>query len=277
MKTLKQLFFVLLGIAIIGFATTSCNQTGEEDENADSTAVDSSACPEKEVKKECKANTLTDEEKAEGWVLLFDGETSNGWHRYNEDAFPEQGWKIEDGKLTVIGSGQGEAGGKGGDIVTDKEYENFHLQLEWMVTDSANSGIFFLVLEKDDARIFHSAPEMQVLDDNGHPDANKTDQLDRLSHRAGSLYDLIPAPEGAFKGANVWNKAEIIKNGDKVTFKLNDVVTAEFTLWNDEWKEMVKNSKFNQWDLFGTGKKGNIGLQDHGDTVHFRNIKIKEL
>ncbi len=277
MKTLKQFFFVFLSVTIIAFVTTSCNQTGEGDENTDSTAVDSSSCPDKEVKKECKANTLTDEEKAGGWVLLFDGETSNGWHGYNKDAFPEQGWKIEDGKLTVIGSGEGEAGGKGGDIITDKEYENFHLQLEWMVTDSANSGIFFSVLEKDDARIFHSAPEMQVLDDNGHPDANKTDQKGRLSHRAGSLYDLIPAPDGPFKGANEWNKAEIIKNGDKVTFKLNDVVTAEFTMWNDEWKEMVKNSKFNQWDLFGTGKKGNIGLQDHGDTVHFRNIKIKEL
>lgn len=268
-KLVKIISFVAVGL--ISLAVVSCNNSNK-DKKDDTNCEDST----KKEKKAC-VNTLCEKEKSEGWALLFDGKTSNGWHGYNKEAFPEQGWEVKDGMLTVLGSGKGEAGGKGGDIVTDKEYENFELMLEWMVTDSANSGIFLLVQEKEDARIFHSAPEMQVLDDNGHPDANKKDPNGTLSHRAGSLYDLIPAPTNAFKGANVWNKVHIIKNGDKVTFKLNDVVTAEFTLWDDKWNEMIKNSKFSKWELFGTAKKGRIGLQDHGDTVHFRNIKIKEL
>ncbi len=277
---MKRVMFRFLTFATI-IATISlvfsCKGTGEGGNDEDTTKNEEDTVVMEQDEQTPQPNTLTDAEKAEGWELLFDGETSNGWHGYGKDGFPEAGWKVEDGMLTVIGSGKGEAGGKGGDIITDEVYENFEFKVDWMVTDSANSGIFILVQEKPDARIFYSAPEMQVLDNDGHRDSQIEDQMGRRSHVAGSLYDLIPAPLDAFKGANEWNEAYIKKDGDHVIFKLNGVETANFTLWNDEWKEMVENSKFNQWDLFGTAKKGNLGLQDHGDTVHFRNIKIKVL
>ena len=138
-------------------------------------------------------NTLTAEEKEQGFVLLFDGKTFDGWRGYHKEAFPEQGWIIEDGALKCVGSGEGEAGGGGGDIIYEKRFKDFHLKLEWKISPAGNSGIFYLAEELDGEPIWKSSPEMQVLCNEGHLDA----QLGKDGNRqAGALYDLIPAVPG---------------------------------------------------------------------------------
>lgn len=270
MKRVTLGIFIVLSIVFTA-SIVSCGGGKADDKD---TTKDSGGCE--------KDTVAADSVAVEGeWIVLFGGAPGDTtkWKGYQKPGFPQIAWQVTpEGELHMKGSGNDEAGGKGGDIITEEAFENFELELEWKISEGGNSGIFFMVIDDPEARIFHSAPEMQVLDDNGHPDANKEDQLGRKSHRAGSLYDLIPAPDGAFTGAGEWQKAYIKKNGDHVIFKLNGVTTAEFTLWDDTWNEMVKNSKFSQWDLFGTNKgAGHIGLQDHGDDVWFRNIRIKKL
>jgi hypothetical protein len=219
-------------------------------------------------------NTLTQSEIDDGWVLLFDGETSDGWRSYNGDAFPEKGWVIEDGTIHVIGSGKGEAGG-GGDIVYDKPFRNFELELEWKVSEGGNSGIFYLAKEIPGTPIWKSAPEMQILDNEKHPDARLGKDGNR---QAGALYDLIPAVPQNANPAGEWNKVGILVYNGTVVHFMNGEKVLEYHLWTDDWYEMVANSKFKDWEEFiNTAEEGYIGLQDHGDDVWFRNIKIKEL
>jgi len=219
-------------------------------------------------------NELTKAEIDEGWVLLFDGETSNGWRGYSNDKFPEKGWMIEEGTLHVLASGKGEAGG-GGDIITEKMYSNFELSLEWKVSEGGNSGIFYLALEKPDQSIWKSAPEMQILDNAKHPDAKLGVDGNRA---AGSLYDLIPGKFEAVKPAGEWNQVKVMVYKGTVVHWVNGENVLEYHLWTDDWKNMVLNSKFKDYeDFLNTAQEGYIGLQDHGDDVWFRNIKIKEL
>lgn len=213
-------------------------------------------------------NTLSQTEIDEGWILLFDGETTDGWRGYNRDSFPENGWVIEDHTLKV------EARTGGGDIIYDQKFHNFHLKLDWKVSEAGNSGIFYLAQEIENTPIWHSAPEMQILDNHGHPDANQGVDGNR---QAGSLYDLIPADPQNFRGAGEWNSIEIIINNGNVTHIQNGVSVLEFELGTEEWDEMVANSKFEPLDIFGIDQPGYIGLQDHGDDVWFRNIKILDL
>jgi hypothetical protein len=228
----------------------------------------------------CKApsgpNTLTKAEQKEGWILLFDGKTSNGWRGYNKTTFPA-GWQVVDGTLYCKASGRGEAGAaNGGDIIYDKKFKDFDLKLEWKISEGGNSGIFYLGQEVDTLEIYGTAPEMQVLDNERHPDAKLGKDGNR---QAGSLYDLIPAKPQNAKPAGEWNEVEIIVYQGTVVHKMNGETVLEYHLWTPEWNELVAGSKFPainpNWANVAT--EGYIGLQDHGNDVWYRNIKLKVL
>jgi hypothetical protein len=217
--------------------------------------------------------TKTSKAADEGFVSIFDGKTTNGWRGYNKPAFPEKGWEVVDGTLHCIGSGAGEAGGSGGDIIYDKKLSNFELQLEWKISPGGNSGIFILGQEVPNTPIYESAPEMQILDNERHPDAKLGKDGNRM---AGSLYDLIPAKPQNAKPAGEWNKISIICYQGTVVFNQNGANVVEFHLWTDNWKQMCADSKFKDWPMFiNTAREGYIGLQDHGNDVWFRNIRLK--
>jgi hypothetical protein len=219
-------------------------------------------------------NTLTNKEIADKWQLLFDGKTTNGWRGYNLKAFPEKGWEVKDGMLQVIGSSKGEAGG-GGDILYDKKFKNFELELEWKVSEGGNSGIFYLAQEIPGEPVWKSAPEMQILDNERHPDAKLGVNGNRI---AGALYDLIPGKPEAVKPAGEWNKVKIMVYKGTVVHWVNGQQVLEYHLWTEDWKKMVASSKFKDYKWFvDPAQEGYIVLQDHGDDVWFRNIKIKEL
>lgn len=206
-----------------------------------------------------------------GWISLFDGQTLNGWHTYGKKT-TGAAWKVEDGTLFFNGSKKPSTEKGSGDLVTDQEFENFHFKTDWKVSRNGNSGIIFWVQE-DTAykQTYHTGPEMQVLDNDGHPDGKI------LKHRAGNLYDLVAGTEGVVKAVGEWNTAEIISNKGKLDFVLNGV-TVLTTMYGDaNWKQMVANSKFKQWPAFGTVFKGHFAIQDHGNDVWFRNIMVKKL
>ena len=201
-----------------------------------------------------------------GWSELFDGETFSGWHGYNKDQVGAA-WQIEDGAMYLDKSK-----GEGGDIISDGEYENFELYLEWKIADCGNSGIFWNVVESPDLGApYLSAPEMQVLDNNCHPDA----KID--THRAGDLYDMIETSVVNVKPAGEWNSVKIRSENGNMTFWQNGEEVVKFIMHTPEWDAMVAKSKFKDWDAFGKARSGKIGLQDHGDMVWFRKIKIKVL
>lgn len=219
---------------------------------------------------------VADENKdSEDWIVLFDGTSTDGWRGYKKDHFPEA-WKIEDGTIRCIGSGRGEAGNKdGGDIIYDQKFKNFTLSLEWKISEGGNSGIFYLGQEDLDY-IWKTAPEMQILDNDKHPDAKLGVDGNRKS---GSLYDLIAADPQNAKPVGEWNQVEITVYNGTVVHKQNGVNVVEYHLWTPEWNELVAKSKFPSLneDWADVANEGYIGLQDHGDDVWFKNIKIKEL
>jgi hypothetical protein len=252
----------LLLLFVAAFFTLNCN----------------AAPKKKEVKKEKAAmNALTSEEKAQGWLLLFDGKTTEGWRGYNKTIFPAA-WSIEDGTLKLKNSGNGEAGAvDGGDLVFGKEkFSNFDLKIEWKISEGGNSGIFYLAQEVPGKEIWRTAPEFQVLDNDRHPDALLGKDGNR---KAGSLYDLIPAKPQNTKPAGEWNSVEIISYQGTIVHKQNGETILEYHLWTPEWNELVKNSKFPTYnpDWANVAKEGVIGLQDHGNEVQYRNIKIRKL
>ncbi|MFI5133619.1 MAG: DUF1080 domain-containing protein [Chitinophagales bacterium] len=211
---------------------------------------------------------LTKEEKNEGWQLLFDGATTKGWHKYG-GAPIGAAWKVTDSALHLDPSVKG-----GGDISSDEEFENFDLKLEWKISKNGNSGIMFYVHE--DSAKYHwpweTGPEMQVLDNIGAEDNKKED------HLAGTLYDLLGKAENSKpKIVGEWNQAEIKCINGKLDLYLNGINIVSTVLWDDYWKAMVTSSKFRTMPGFGTYKKGHISLQDHGNEVWFRNIKIRRL
>lgn len=217
-------------------------------------------------------NMLTEKEKKEGWQLLFDGKTLNGWKRYGHDKMGT-GWKVTDGAIHLDPATRAKEVTDGcNDIVTEKEFGNFDLKLEWKISKNGNSGIMFYVHE-DTVRKWpwETGPEMQVLDNDGHPDGKIH------KHRAGDLYDLVACSKETVKPVGEWNEVEIKSLNGKLDFFLNGVNVISTTLWNDDWKKMIADSKFKTMPGFGTFRKGKIALQDHGgDEVWFRNIKIKK-
>lgn len=206
-------------------------------------------------------NTLTAAEREAGWELLFDGETTEGWRGYGMQRMPD-GWSVIDGALTRVSGG--------GDVITVGEYEDFELYLEWRVEPGGNSGVFYRAAEGFEV-IYTGAPEMQVLDDEGHPDGRS------LLTSAGSNYGLHPARRGVVKPGGEWNSARVIVDDNRVEHWLNGVKMVEYELGSTDWKERVANSKFNAWPEYGQASIGHIGLQDHGDLASFRNIKIRRL
>ena len=224
-------------------------------------------------------NQLTDSEKRAGWKLLWDGKTSNGWRGAKSTTFPEKGWAMEDGVLKVLKSGGFESR-NGGDIITEKLYSNFELSVDFKITKGANSGIKYFVDPKLLA-VKGSAIglEFQILDDKKHPDAKQGKNGNRT---VGSLYDLIraqsftPRKSKNFKGGDQWNNARIVVNGGKVEHWLNHTKVVEYDRFSQLFLALIEKSKYENWENFGRLPEGHILLQDHGDEVSFKNIKIRE-
>jgi len=262
---MKNLMIIMTIVAV----AIACNNPAQQTQDQEQV---------KEQAREIKAtpvadNTLTPAEAEEGWELLFDGESAEKWRGYNKTGFPS-GWEVVGGMIHCIGSGRGEAG-QGGDIITREKFENFELSLDWMVATGGNSGIFYLAREVEGEPIWKSAPEMQILDNVNHPDAKLGIQGNR---QAGALYDLIPAVPQNAKPGGEWNSVKIMVYKGTVVHWMNGEQVLEYHLWTDDWKNMCANSKFKDYELFiNTAEEGHIGLQDHGDDVWFKNIKVRKL
>ncbi|HZJ00322.1 MAG TPA: DUF1080 domain-containing protein [Gemmatimonadaceae bacterium] len=238
---MSRTLITALGIVVSVIACTKPNQT-----------VNTSVTP----------NVLSPSEAGQGWRLLFDGKTTAGWRNFREPAI-SNGWKVIDGSLVRADSGAG-------DIITVDKFRNFDLTLDWKVAPKGNSGIFYRATEEADT-IWKAAPEMQVLDDAGHENG----KLQITS--AGANYDLYEAPRGVVHPAGEWNHARILVNGNHVEHWLNGVKLFEYELGSADWKARVAKAKFHEYPIFGTAPEGHIGLQDHGDHVEYRNIKIRAL
>jgi hypothetical protein len=229
-----------------------------------------------------KNNTLTAKERKEGWMLLFDGKSMNGWRQCNGTDMPDV-WVIENGAVRVLTRAEKQAKLEPGarvraiDILYGaKKFKNFELSIDWNVGKGGNSGIFYYVTEVPGQPIYIAAPEVQVLD-NWNAGDNKL-----TNHLAGSLYDMLPALPSNAKPSGEWNTIVIRVKDGHVTHTQNGVKVCEYTLWTPEWYQLVRNSKFKDWEHFqegkGPAKEGYIGLQDHNDFgCSFRNIKIREL
>jgi len=207
------------------------------------------------------ASTLTAEERAAGWRPLFDGSTLTGWHVYHGTGAPT-GWRAANGMISRVGGS--------GDLVTDEQFGNFDLALDWKIQPGGNSGIIYRISDEGEAT-YMTGPEFQVLDDARHADGK-----DPLTS-AGAAYGLYPAPRGIVKPAGEWNAARIVVNGNHVEHWLNGTRTAQYDLGSSEWSKKVAASKFAAWPGYGKSSRGRIGLQDHGDSVSYRNIRIKVL
>jgi cytochrome c len=222
--------------------------------------------------KEPVANTLTEKEQQSGWKLLFDGRTTAGWRKYRGEK-AGKAWKVKDGALYLDTSNKKDwQTGDGGDIITAEEFENYELSLEWKIQKCGNSGIIFNVVESDkNEYVWNTGPEMQVLDNICHPDG----RIEK--HRVGNLYDLIDSKYVAANPPGEWNRARIIANHGKYELWLNGYQIVEVDMTSQAWRDLIRGSKFKDMPDFGKSTKGHIALQDHGDAVWFRNIKIKEL
>ena len=253
---MKKNSMILFALAII---IASCNNPQQaSSSSADSTAV--------------VASDSTKAESNDGWITLFDGTSTKGWHSYGHTTAGDI-WQVQDGALYADTTKKVKGSHVNNDLLTDDEYENYHLKLEWKISPKGNSGIVFNV--KEDTTLYkntyNTGPEMQVLDNNGHPDAKI------IKHRAGDLYDLITSSKETVKPVGEWNLAEIMVKDGKLDLFLNGTNVVSTTLWDDNWKKLVAGSKFKDMPGFGTFKKGRIALQEHNNAVWYRNIQIKKL
>jgi len=206
-------------------------------------------------------NTLSAAEESAGWRLLFDGATSAGWHLYGGGRVV--GWEIADGALVALAQDDGH------DIVTDDEFENFELVVDWKLSARANSGIFYHVVEQGYKVIYASGPEYQIIDDDGWPS-----RLEEWQH-TGANYAMHPPLARAAKPVGEWNHTRILVNRGHVEHWLNGAKTADYVMWTPEWEKLVAAGKWKDYPGYGRARKGRIGLQDHGNKVWFRNIKVR--
>lgn len=209
-------------------------------------------------------NTLTAQEKAAGWKLLFDGKTTQGWRSYRKETFPEKGWVVEDGCLKKV------AKVRGGDIITEAKFDDFELRWEWRVALGGNNGLKYLVSEERPGAPGH---EYQMVDDQRHPDAAKG-----AKRVTASFYAVVPVPEDRpSKPAGEWNESRVTLKGNHVEHWLNGTKVLEYELGSDALKAAIAESKFKDAAGFGTKLRGHIMLTDHGDECWFRNIRIRDL
>jgi hypothetical protein len=215
-------------------------------------------------------NTLSSKEQNDGWQLLFDGKSTSGWHSYGRRA-PGPSWKVTSGTIYYDTTAEKKIHGQ--DLVTDKEYENFDLKYEWKIAPKGNSGLLFDVTEDTVKykQTYVTGPEMQVLDNNGHPDGKIP------KHHAGDLYDLIAVSQETVRPVGEFNEARITLDHGKLDFYLNGAHVVSTTMWDENWNRLVAGSKFKNMPGFAKAKKGKIALQSHGSLVWYKNLKIKEL
>ena len=244
MKQTTRVIVSVIAVASISVLAVACTATNS---NLDRSVI---------------LNVLSPSESAEGWRLLFDGKTTTGWRNFRKSTISNS-WRVIDGSLVRADS-------SAGDIITVDKFRNFDLAVDWKIAEGGNSGIFYRVTEQAEV-IWNAAPEMQVLDDARHNDGRN--QLTS----AGANYGLYPAPRGVVHPAGEWNHARILSRGNHIEHWLNGVKLFEYELGSADWKARVAKAKFNEYPIFGTAAEGHIGLQDHGDRVEFRNIRIRVL
>ncbi len=262
---MKKQFYTLL---ITAFVLASCQNNAPSSEPTVSDAPPIS--PE---------NSLTAEESAEGWKLIFDGLTLNGWRGYNRTDLPKNGWSVQNGELVIAATPNPKPDDFGGDIITTEKYGYFELSLDFMLSDSANSGIFYFVMEEKDSAIWHNAPEFQLIDDVAWAGIMAKDdpKFNMDTHRTGDNYDMEASAGCAMKPIGEWNTAKIIHNKGKVEHWLNNQKCLEYEVGSEKWKAQLAKSKFKGYPQYGLTKMGHIGLQDHGHEMRFKNIKIRNL
>ncbi len=217
---------------------------------------------------EAKDNVLTKAEIAQGWQLLFDGQTMDHWRNFNAESLA--GWAIEDGCMVALGLG----GDFAHDIITREQYENFELYLEWKLTPKANSGIFYLAREREGVKaIYEIAPEYQIIDDEGWPGGLQEWQ------KTGANYAMhTPDPElRQLNPVGTFNSTLIRIEQGHVEHWLNGVMILQYNLWDDDWYALRNSAKWQNFPHYGTASEGHIGLQDHGNKIYFKNIKIRRL
>lgn len=247
------------------------NQSSENGENAkaDSTEITETSPPSSES----AVNALSEKEKEEGWISLFDGVSTDEWRGYNSDQFPDKGWQVKDNLLMVEATGTGEEG-YGGDIITKEQYEDFEFKLDFKLSPQGNSGIVYLVKEEENTPSWHNAPEYQLLDNEYYAENG---DIPMEKHRTGDAYDVIASTKDAMNPVGEWNEALIRVKDGQVEHWLNGEKVVEYTLQSPEWKEIVAKSKFAEYPGYGMAEKGHIGIQDHGHQLWYRNIKVRLL
>lgn len=251
---MKLLSLVIISTSLLA----ACGQGTPNNKTGDSTAAPS-----------ISATPGTDS----GWISLFDGQTLKGWHTYG-DSTVGSAWNVDSGAIHMQpGARNGYQTKGGGDIVTDSAFGNFDFSIEWKVGDKANSGIMFYVQDnkKKYPETWYTGPESQVLDIDSNEDAHSP------LHQVADLYDLIAGKTHPGNKWGQWNHTEIISNNGQLDIILNGVQVISTTLWDDNWKQLIAKSKFKDMPGFGMFKTGHFALQDHGEEVWYRNIKIKQL
>ena len=254
-----------LSLIIIPFIFFGCNSSSNSTDNDNNNTTK----PEIEIQSiEIKANELTEAEKAAGWVLLFDGQSTDQWRAYGKENFPDDAWDIdEEGSLYNKG--------KGVDIISKKPFGNFELKVDFMMSDTGNSGIFYKVQELEGHSLWHMAPEYQLLDNNTFREMSK--HKDITLHATADNYDMHASSGDYSNPAGKWNTAKIVVKDNHIEHWLNGKKTVEYEINSKDWKARFAKSKFSKYKEYAQAKKGYLGLQDHGHSTKFRNIKIKEL